>query len=146
MQLSKNSKVVQLITPTNGAAGTADINGATIDMQGFSSVMILVFMGAITASAVTSIKAQQSNASDMSGAEDLEGTGQTIAVADAEKVFGIDIHKPTKRYVRLIVDRGTANAVVSSAVAILYNGWSSGAAQGANVAIETFASPAAGTP
>jgi hypothetical protein len=145
MQLSKNSKTVQVITPTAGAAGTADINGTTIDMQGFSSVLFLVMLGAITASAVTSIKVQQSDASDMSGAEDLEGSAQTIAVADAEKIFGVDIHKPTKRYVRLVVDRGTANAVVSSAVAIQYNAWSSGSAQGTNVAIETFASPAAGT-
>jgi hypothetical protein len=78
MNLSKNLKITPAITPDNGAAGTTDINGATLDMQGFEGVLIKVVFGAITAGAVTSIKAQQGAQSDLSDAADLEGTGQTL--------------------------------------------------------------------
>lgn len=120
MNLSKEVRISQAITPTDGAAGTADIAGAILDMQGFEGVLMLVTFGAITAGAVTSIKAQQGNAADMSDAADLADTGQVIAATDDDKTFFIDLYRPTKRYVRLYVDRGTQNAVVAEALYLQY--------------------------
>jgi len=145
MNLSKHVKISQAITPTNGAAGTTDINGETLDMLGFEGVLVKVTMGAITATAVTSIKMQQGAASNLSDAADLEGTGQDIAVADAQKVFYIDLYRPAERYVRLVVDRGTANAVVASAEYIQYSARIKPTTHGTNVSGETHISPAEGT-
>lgn len=120
MNLSKNVKVSTAITPTAGVAGTTDINGTTLDMSGFEGVLVLVRMGAITGTAVTSIKMQQGAASNLSDAADLEGTGITVADDDDDQIFMIDLYRPLERYVRVVVDRGTANAVVASAEYLQY--------------------------
>lgn len=148
MNLSKNDKISIAITPTEGVAGTADINGAILDMQGFEGVLMAVTFGAITGSAVTSIKAQQGAASNLSDAADLAGTAQTIADDDDDQTFYIDLFRPTERYVRLVVDRGTQNAVVASATYIQYGIQSARKApvtHGTNVSGELHVSPAEGT-
>lgn len=145
MNLIKRTKMTPAITPTAGAAGTSDINGATLDMSGYEGVLMIVTFGAITASAVTSIKAQQGAASDLSDAADLAGTAQTIADTDDDKVFYIDLYRPRERYVRLVVDRGTQNAVVASAEYVQYGAKKAPPTQGTNVSGETHVSPAEGT-
>lgn len=120
MNLGKNTKVTTAITPTAGAAGTSDINGTTLDMQGFDGVMVIVRMGTITANAVTSIKMQQDTDSGAGTMADLEGTSITVADNDDDQIFVIDLYKPRERYVRVVVDRGTQNAVVASAEYIQY--------------------------
>lgn len=145
MNLNKNVKISQAITVTAGAAGTSDINGTTLDMSGFDGVLMVVTFGAITGSAVTSIKAQQGAASTLSDAADLTGTAQTVADTDDEKTFYIDLYKPTERYVRLVVDRGTQNAVVASAEYIQYGAKVAPTTHGSNVSGETHISPAEGT-
>lgn len=139
-------KISTAVTPTAGAAGTSDITGTTLDMSGYEGVLVVVRMGAITATAVTSIKMQSGAASDMSDAADLLGTAQTIADNDDDETFYIDLVKPRERYVRLIVDRGTANAVVSGANYIQYGSKTqSTAAHGSGVSGEQHVSPAEGT-
>lgn len=145
LNLSTEVKITPAITPTNGVAGTTDITGAILDMSGFEGVLMQVTMGALTASAVTSIKAQQGDEADLSDAADLEDTAQTIADSDDDKVFYIDLYRPQKRYVRLYVDRGTANAVVASAEYFQYGPRSIPVTHGANVSGETWASPEEGT-
>lgn len=145
MNLAKNTKVSIAVAPASGVAGTSDINGATLDMSGFEGVLMVVTFGAITGSAVTSIKAQQGADSGLSDAADLAGTAQTIADTDDEKTFYIDLHKPQERYVRLVVDRGTQNAVVASAHYIQYGAHTMPTTHGTNVSGETHISPAEGT-
>lgn len=145
MNLSKNTKISQAITVTAGAAGTSDINGTTLDMSGYDGVLMLITFGAITAGAVTSIKAQQGAASNLSDAADLEGTAQTIADDDDEETFYIDLYRPAERYVRLVVDRATQNAVVASATYIQYRASKAPTTHGSNVSGETHVSPAEGT-
>ena len=98
---SKNMKITQVITPTAGAAAQTAIEGTEIDMAGYESVMFIVMMGTIDATAVTSIKAQQDTASGMASAADLEGTSQTIAADDDDEIFYIDLVKPQERFVRV---------------------------------------------
>ena len=147
MNLSKNIKITQAITPTAGAAGTTAINGATLDMLGWDGVLMVVTMGAITGSAVTSINAAQDSASGMGTAADLLGTGQTIADTDDEDIFVIDLYRPIERYVRVEVARATQNAVVSSAVYYQYAGSNVKLppSHGSTINIEQHSSPAEGT-
>jgi hypothetical protein len=145
MNLSKQVKITQAITPTAGAAATSDINGATLDMAGFEGVLIEVVFGDITAGAVTSIKAQQGAASNLSDAADLAGTGQTVADTDDGDTFYIDLYRPTERYVRVVVDRGTQNAVVASATYFQYGAHDQPVSHGTTVNGELHVSPDEGT-
>ena len=143
--LSKNVKITPAILPSAGAAGTTDIEGATLDMSGFEGVLIMIVMGAITATAVTSIKAQQGAESDLSDAADLEDSGQDIADDDDNQTFFIDLYRPAERYVRLLVDRGTANAAVASATYIQYSGRKPPFSHASGVSGELIISPDEGT-
>jgi len=145
MNLSERTLISRAISPADGAAGTTDIEGVVLDMANADGVLMIVMMGAITATAVTSIKAQQGDESDLSDAADLEGSGQTIADDDDNKVFVIDLAKPTKRYVRVYVDRGTANAVVAGALYQQYGLRKQPPTHGSNVSAEVHASPDEGT-
>jgi hypothetical protein len=83
--------------------------------------MFVVAFGAITATAVTSIKLQQSSDDGAGDAfADIAGTAVTVADDDDNKLVYLDIQHQTERYLRVVVDRGTANAVVDGIVAIQY--------------------------
>lgn len=142
MNLSKQGKLSRVISTTDGAAGTADINGTSIDMEGFEGCLFIVTFGAIVSGAATSIKVAQS--ADDSTFNDLAGSAQTIADTDDEKIFYVDVYKPLDRYLRLIVDRGTQNATVT-AHAIQYGARKWPTTHGTNVSGETHVSPAEGT-
>jgi hypothetical protein len=144
MQLSKDVKVSQAITVTNGAAGVTDITGAVLDMADFEGVLMAITFGAIVSGAVTSIKAQQDSASGFGTAADLAGTAQAVADTDDEKTFYIDVYKPEERYVALFVDRATQNATCH-ATYFQYGPRKKPVTHGANVSGETHISPAEGT-
>jgi hypothetical protein len=119
-QLLENVKVTQAITPTAGAAGATDIEGTTLDMAGFEGVVVEVTVGAVTAGAVTGIVMQQSDNSDMSSADTLASPSHTVADDSDGDIYMLDLFKPTKRYVRVHVDRATQNAVVAGATYYQY--------------------------
>jgi len=102
------------------AAGTTDINSSVVDMSGYEGVLFMVLFGTITDTAVTSTKAQQGAQADLSDAADLAGTGVTVEDTADNQVAWLDIYRPRERYVRCVVDRGTANAVVDGIIAIQY--------------------------
>ena len=94
-----------------GVAASADRNGAGLDMAGFDAVQMIVKFAEVGADAVTSIKAQQSSDDGSADAySDLEGTGQTIAHNDDNQIFIIDLVRPTKRYVRVVIDKDAGGA------------------------------------
>ena len=69
------------------AAGTTDINSSSVDMTAHDGVLFVVAFGAITATAVTSIKAQQSSDDGVADAwSDLAGTAVTVADTDDNKL------------------------------------------------------------
>ena len=123
-------------------AGQTAINGAMVDMQGYEGVVAVVEMGTIAATAVTSIKWQQSDTTDFS---DLEGTGIDIADDGDNEIFVSELYKPTKRYVRVVVDRGTANAALRAATYIQYKARTAPVTQGTGVNSELNVGPAEGT-
>jgi len=120
MNLSKMTKITRHNNAV--AAGTTDITpSAGIDMQNFEGCLFQVLFGAITAGAATSIKVQQSDDDGVADAySDLEGTSVTVADDDDNQIFWVDVYRPQKRYLKLIVDRGTQNAVLDGIVAMQY--------------------------
>ncbi|WP_437231067.1 hypothetical protein SH661x_002311 [Planctomicrobium sp. SH661] len=121
MILSEQIKITRVL---NGvAAGTTSQNGTGLSMEGFRGIMFVAAVGALTSTQVTSLKAQQS--SDDASADDytdIEGSAtDALADADGNKLLVIDIWQPSKNYVRPVVVRGTANAVIDGVFAIQYN-------------------------
>lgn len=131
------------------AAGTSVITpSAGIDMAGFDGCMFAVSFGTITAGAVTSIKVQQSSDDGVADAySDLEGTSQTVADDDDNQVFLVDVFKPRKRYLKVIVSRATQNAVLDGILAMQYAPRVRPTTQDATTVggTEVHASPAEGT-
>lgn len=130
------------------AAGTTDQNGTGLDMSGYDGVVFIASFGALTANQVTLLKAQQSDddgSTDSYG--DLEGTATTaLADTDGNKQLVLDIVRPRKKWVRPVIDRGTANAVIDGITAIRYRARSVPTSQGSSVAyLEQHHSPAEGT-
>ena len=145
INLSREVSIHQVIKPSAGVAGAADISGSTVDMSRYQSALFVVSFGAIAATAVTSVKVQQGDKSDASDMSDLLGTGVTVANDDDDKIKFIDVIRPMKRYIRIVVDRATANAVVAAAVVILSGPRQKSTEHGVGIAGELHISPAEGT-
>ena len=130
------------------AAGITVQNGAVIDMQGFDGVQFILLVGALTATQVTGLKAQQGNASNLSDAADLAGTAVgPLADADGNKALVLDVYRPLERYIRPVVTRATANAVIDGVIAIQYRGRKAPVTQDTTfvAANKMLVSPAEGT-
>jgi hypothetical protein len=130
------------------AAGTTDIEPATgVDMAGFKGCYFIVLFGTITATAVTSIKVQSDTVSTMdTDPQDLTGTSITVAADDDNQMAIVDVWNPRERYLRCVVDRGTANAVVDGIIAIKYGARKRPVTLGATVVASEFhQAPAEGT-
>ena len=125
------------------AAGTSDVNSDSVDMAQYEGVAFAVQFGAITSTAVTSVKIQGS--SDNSTFVDLEATAITVADDDDNQVFVPEVLAPPYRYIRCVVDRGTANAVIDSILAIQTGPKYLPVTQPATTTGEVQYAPAAGT-
>jgi hypothetical protein len=142
-ELIANAKPLSAITPAAGVAAQTAITGSTIDTLDFSGVLFLVHVGPVVTGAVTTLKVQHSDLANMSDAADIEGSAQTIADTDDNLIRFSDLFRPTKRYIRLVVSRGTQDATIGSAVALLYGALSAPFTQTA--VGETIAGPQGGT-
>ena len=146
LPLSERVKVSRVLNAV--AAGTTAQNGTAVDMQGYDGVMFVAMFGTLTANQVTSLKAQQS--SDNGSADtfaDLEETGVGPLVdGDGNKCLILDVFCPEERYVRPVVSRGTANAVIDGVIAIQYSARERPTAHAASVAAAaTLVRPDEGT-
>ena len=146
MNLGTQTKMVRVSNAV--AAGTTDVNSTGVDTQGYEGVMFQILFGAITATAVTNVHAEQSSDDGASDAyADLAGTSVTVNDDDDNQIAWLDINRPRERYVRCVVDRGTANAVIDGIVAILYNPAKQPTTHDSSTVLggEVHASPAEGT-
>ena len=142
MNVSRGIKFTRVLDAV--AAGTSDQNSSSVDMKSYDAVTFVVGFGAITASAVTSIKLQGSD--DDSSFSDLAGTAITVADSDDDKIVLSEINQPQQRYVRCVVDRGTQNAVIDFAVALQSKANKAPVTQSSTVLGSEFhQAPAAGT-
>jgi len=119
--LNDGVKVTRPISAT--AAGATAVNGTALDMTGFVGIRFVALLGTLTGTQVTSLKAQQGALSDGSDAVDIAGA-VTAAAADGDgnKLLILDVAKSliTARYVRPVVNRSVANAVVDGVIAEQY--------------------------
>ena len=131
----------KLALPVNATvAGTTVVNGTAIDTQGYDGVAFVCSLGALTATQVTSLKAQQGDLANGSDAVDIAGAATAAAAdADSNKLLVVDVRRPTHRYVRPVVLRATANAVINSVIAILYRGAVAPSVQDAAVVSQSVA-------
>lgn len=145
MNLGYNAKVTRVMNAV--AAGQTAQNSSILDMSGFEGVVFVAAFGAISSNAVTSIKAQQGMAADMSDAADLAGTSISIPDSASNKLAVLDVYRPRERYVRLVISRGTANAAIDGVVAIQYGRKEGPIAHDADTVVgsEVHASPGEGT-
>jgi hypothetical protein len=127
------------------ASGTADRNGATVDMQGFHGLVAIVQLGTIAAGAETTIKLQQGAASNMSDAADILGSSVAIADDDDSTIKYIEIREPRERYVRVVIDKDGSNACAESVTYIQYGPAAVPVTHGTGVAGELHIGPAEGT-
>jgi hypothetical protein len=120
MNLSKAAKVTRVKNAVS--AGTDDTQAGTgVDMTGYHAVQFIVAFGAITSTAVTTCKLQQSSDNGVAdGWSDLAGSAISVADDDDNQLVIMDCVTPGKRYVRPMVVRATANAVIDAMVAMQY--------------------------
>lgn len=117
LSLLKNSSLIRCLNAV--AAGQTEQTGTGVDMSDAEVVTFYAAFGAITGGAVTSIKAQQSSDNGVAdGWSDLEGSSVAVADTDDNKVVPLEIVRPLKRYVRLVISRGTQNAVIDGVIAV----------------------------
>ena len=142
MNISRGIKFTPVLDAV--AAGTSDQNSSSVDMTSFDACTFAIGFGAITASAVTSVKLQGSD--DDSAWSDLAGTAVSVADSDDNKMVLAEINQPQQRYVRCVVDRGTQNAVIDFAVAMQSKANKAPVTQSSTVLGSEFhQAPAAGT-
>jgi hypothetical protein len=104
------------------AAGTTDQTSSAVDMfadNGYDEVTFLALFGTLTANQVTSLRVQQSDDDGSADAySDILGSASAaLADADSNKCLAVTV-RPQKRYVKCIIDRATANAVIDGMLAI----------------------------
>ena len=145
----KNVKITRLLNAV--AAGTTEQAGSVLDMEGYEGVMFIASFGTLTATQVTSLNARAGDASDGSdattSAADLAGSKVgPLADGDSNKGLVLDVYRPQKRYIRPVIVRGTANAVIDGVWAIQYSARLGPTTQPTSVAAsKQLASPAIGT-
>ena len=142
--LARNVRIARALNAV--AAGQTDQNGGIIDMANYEGVVFIAVLGTLASGAVTGLKVQMGNESNLSDAADLVGTAVSMTDSDDNKLLVLDIHRPAERYVRAVVTRGTADATIDGVIAIQYGARILPTSQDSTVAgIETHVSPAEGT-
>ena len=124
--LSNNVNVIR--DANAAAAGITAVNGSVIDMGadgGWDDITGIALLNALTATQATSLKCQQGTLANGSDMADIAGAATANAAdADSNKLLVLDVHKSliTMRYVRFVLNRGTANAALDGILAIQNRG------------------------
>jgi len=119
VSLGRNAKVTLI---NNGeVAGQSTITSDELDMAGYEGVLILVHMGTIDGSAVTTTYIRQDTATGMGSAATLTGSTHTIADSGDDSIYLTDLYRPLERFIDVQVTRTTQDSVIQSIVAIQYN-------------------------
>lgn len=148
-QFQEEIKIMRVMNAV--AAGTSVQTSSAVDMAadgGWQSCEFVLLVGALTATQTTSIKAQQS--SDDGGSDDYTDLANTktanFADGDGNKLARLEIVDPAKRYLKAVVVRGVANAVIDGVIAILRRSRAAPISQHSTVSTyESHVRPAEGT-
>lgn len=107
----------QSINPQSLAASSTT-NGSSVDMSGWDGVLFVLALGATDGT--TDMKAQDS--ADDSTFADITGASITqVAGTGDDKLYLLDVWRPSKRYVRPVVTTGAgAGADFEAVIALQY--------------------------
>ena len=118
MNFLNNTKLTRV--ENAAAAGTSALTTDVIDMLGYDGCTFVALLGDVTDTSVLTLTLQDGDAADGSDmvATDVVATF-TAGASDADnKMLAVETFRPLKRYVRAVLTRTTANAVVDGIVAI----------------------------
>ena len=116
MNITKHGKLTRVSNAV--AAGTGTVNGTGVDTKGFGSTTFIAAFGTLTSGTVVTLKAQQSPTTTTGDYGDIAGSSQTVAADDDNQICAVEIVGATERYLRPVITRTTANAVVDGIIAI----------------------------
>lgn len=126
------------------AAGTSNIDGDTIDTQGYDGIRCIALLGALTATQTTKLIAMQGDLANGSDATAITGAETAVPADDDDnRCLILDVIQPRKRYVTFRLVRGVANAVLDGMVVELYKGRVYPAIQDATIAEQAIFVPTA---
>lgn len=137
------SRVKILKVADYAASATTPVTSAIVDTAGYEGVVFRTSLS--TANATNTIKVQQSATNATDDMEDVAGTSVSSGTTNEDLV--VEVYRPTKRYLQVVVSRGAATTC-ESIWADLYGGGqgqiSNNTVAGTQIA-ELHVSPAAGT-
>jgi hypothetical protein len=108
--------------PSQALAASTAFNGDGSDMQGWDGILFILNLG--VTDGTVDMKVQGDDNSSFSSATDITGAASTqIAATGDNKLYCIDVYRPTERYIRAVVTTG-AGAVADEAgvISIRYRG------------------------
>lgn len=131
------------------AVGTSTITPSSgINTAGFGTCLFAILWGTIT-DGPPSIKVQQSDDNGVADAySDLEDSSVPVAITNDNKITWVEINRPSKSWLKLIVTRGgVTGAVVDGIIALLGDHYRGNVTQPAEVSGGEFHDiPDEGTP
>ena len=145
MNLARNVKITRALNAV--AAGQTAQNGAVIDMANYEGVVFIAAFGTLGLRRGDRHKGPAGNSSQPVGCRrSRRHCGLASPIPRTTSSWCSDLFRPAERYVRAVVTRGTADAVIDGVIAIQYGTRVLPVTQDATVAgIETHVSPAEGT-
>ena len=123
------------------AAGQVEQKSAVLDMQDLTSVMFILFLNAVTAGSVITLKAMENTINGTTGAPTIGASAQVTDVGGASSngVLVTEIYKPLSRYVFADVTITAANCAIDGIVALTWGRRNIPVAQPASVLAQTLA-------
>lgn len=137
---------VETIRVANAAAAAqTDVEGASIDLAGKIGVRFIAALGDVTVSSALEFRAEfRDDPSDPWVPVEGEITHTATATDADNKLLILDVVRPEKRFVRCVLERGSANAAVDGIIADVYGPKYTPVEQGATVlALATIPNAAA---
>lgn len=140
MNLAENAKFTRVSSAA--AAAQTDVTSSSVDMKGFDACAFVVAAGAIVDTGTFDMHAEGSD--DDSNWDELDASITQMLTADDNKLAVLEIVRPLHRYLRVVVERGTADSAVDAILAIQTRADREPVTQGATVDSVTVAhAPAA---
>lgn len=133
-----------VVVEAAAAAAQSALTTDTIDMAGWTGVVFVAHLGDVSDGSVLGLTAYDSDESN-ANFDDLEDPlAFTAGASDADnKLLILDVVRPERRYVRCVLSRTTANAIVGGIIGIKYGPLHTPVTQGETVlASGTLSNPA----
>lgn len=122
MNLSKRTKLIR-VANSAVAAQTAQ-NSSIVDTSGYRGALFFVAFGDVTDTSVLGLAIEQNIINSATGMTALPTAAATFtagATSADSKILSVDVAQPRERYLRAVVTRTVANAVIDGVFCLLYD-------------------------